>query len=257
MPPSPSASERWKQARRDRSLRTDLVELAGRAVALGLACADYWLRPGLGAQYGGPCNDGQARVRLCERLAALGAVQAVVETGTYRGTTTLFLARVFQTRVHSVEINPRFHYYARLRTRRVANVRLSLGDSRQFLQALARDPHVPKQDVFFYLDAHRPGNLPLPEELDVICRSWEHSLAMIDDFEVPGDPGYGFNDYGPGLRFGTELLPVATRDYHHFYPTTSSREETGHRRGFILLAPPGPWAERLRRLPLLRECERS
>ena len=257
MPRSPSASERWKQARRDRSLRTDLVELAGRAVALGLACADYWLRPGLGAQYGGPCNDGQARVRLCEQLAALGAVQAVVETGTYRGTTTLFLARVFQTTVHSVEINPRFHYYARLRTRRVANVRLSLGDSRQFLQALARDPHVPKQDVFFYLDAHRPGNVPLPEELDVICRAWDQSLVMIDDFEVSGDPGYGFNDYGPGLRFDTEVLPAATGDYRRFYPATPSREETGYRRGFILLAPPGPWAERLRRLPLLRECERS
>ena len=76
---------------------------------------------------------------------------------------------------------------------------------------------------------------------------------MIDDFEVPCDPGYGFNDYGPGLRFGTELLPAATREYRQFYPTTPSREETGYRRGFILLAAPGQWAERLRRLPLLRE----
>ena len=181
----------------------------------------------------------------------------MVETGTYRGTTTLFLAQVFHAPVHSVEINPRFHYYAWLRTRRVANVRLALGDSRQFLRALARDRNVPKQEVFFYLDAHRPGNVPLPEELDVICRAWDQSLVMIDDFEVPGDPGYGFNDYGPGLRFDTELLSGATGDYRRFYPATPSREETGYRRGFILLAPPGRWAERLRCLPLLREGEQG
>jgi hypothetical protein len=76
---------------------------------------------------------------------------------------------------------------------------------------------------------------------------------MIDDFEVPGDPGYGFNDYGPGFRFGIELLPAATRDYRHFYPATSSRDETGYRRGFILVAPQGRWAERVRCLSLLRE----
>jgi len=215
------------------------------------------LRPGLQTQYGGPFNDQRARARLCEQLAALGGIQAVVETGTCRGTTTLFLARLFGTPVHSVEINPRYHYYAGLRTRGVANVRLSLDDSRLFLQALARDPAVPKQDVFFYLDAHRPGNLPLREELDLISRSWHHSLVMIDDFAVPGDPGYGCNDYGPGLRFGTELLPEAARDYRHFYPATSSCEETGYRRGCILLAPPGRWAERLRGLSLVREEERS
>src|SRR5689334_18851203 len=135
LPHSANASGPWKRARRDR-LRTDLIDLAARAVALGLGCADYWLRPGLGAQYGGPCNDGRARARLCEQLSALGGVQAVVETGTYRGTTTLFLAQVFHAPVHSVEINPRFHYHAWLRTRRVANVRLALGDSRQFLRAL-------------------------------------------------------------------------------------------------------------------------
>jgi predicted O-methyltransferase YrrM len=230
---------------------------AVRAVALGLACADYWLRPGLKAQYGGPFNDQRARARLCEQLAAVGGVQAVVETGTYRGTTTLFLARLFGTPVHSVEINPRYHYYAWLRTRGVANIRLSLGDSRQFLQGLAHNPNVPKQDVFFYLDAHRPGNMPVCEELDLICRHWHQPLVMIDDVEVPGDPGYGFNDYGRGLRFGTESLSSAAQEFRHFYPATSSREETGYRRGCILLAPPGRWSERLGDLSLVREHERS
>jgi predicted O-methyltransferase YrrM len=227
--------------------------LGERAVALGLASADYWFRPSLKALYGGPFNDQKARAQLCGQLAALGGIQAVVETGTYRGTTTLFLARSFQTPVHSVEIDPRYHYYARWRTRSVPNIRLSLGDSRQFLRELAHDPAVPKHDVFFYLDAHQPGNVPLSEELDLISRNWDQPLVMIDDFEVPGDPGYGFNEYGPGQRFGTELFSATTRKYRYFYPATSSGEETGYRRGCILLAPPGHWAERLRSLSLMRE----
>jgi predicted O-methyltransferase YrrM len=234
-------------------MNTDFVE---RAIALGAACADYWLRPELKAQYGGPFNDQQARARLCEQLATLGRTQVVVETGTYRGTTTLFLAQLFGTLVFSVEINPRYHYYAWLRARGVANVRLSLGDSRDFLQALARDPKVPKQDVFFYLDAHGPGNCPLREELDLICRTWDQPLIMIDDFEVPGDLGYRFNEYGSRLRFGTELLPAATGGYRHFYPSTPSHEETGFRRGCLLLAA-GIWGERLQGLSLVRERERS
>jgi hypothetical protein len=204
-------------------------------------------------QYGGPFNDQGARARLCQQLAALGGIRAVVETGTYRGTTTLFLSHVFAAPVYSVEIDPRSYYFARLRTRGIANVRLSLGDSRQFLHALAHDREIPKEDAFFYLDAHGPGSLPLPEELDLICRVWSHPLIMIDDFEVPDDPGYGFNDYGPGLRFGTALLPAATRDFRQFYPATSSGAETGYRRGSILLARPGRWAERLRGLSLVRE----
>jgi predicted O-methyltransferase YrrM len=231
--------------------------LSERVVALGLACADYWLRPSLKTLYGGPFNDQKARAQLCAQLAALGGIQAVVETGTYRGTTTLCLAQSFHTPVYSVELDPRYHYYARWRTRSVPNIRLSLGDSRQFLQKLAHDPGMPKHDVFFYLDAHQPGDVPLSEELKLISRHWQEPLVMIDDFEVPGDPGYGFNAYGPGQRFGMELFSRAPRKYRYFYPATSSSEETGYRRGCILLTLPGRWAERLRGLSLVREREPS
>ncbi len=224
-----------------------------RLIALGLACADYWLRPGLKTEYGGPFNDQQARARLCERLAAFGSIRAVVETGTYRGTTSLFLARLFETPIYSVEINPRYYYYACLRTRSMPNVRLFMGDSRRFLDALARDPDVPKADVFFYLDAHRVGNLPLREEIEIIRHAWDQSLVMIDDFEVPGDPDYRFNEYGPGIRLGADLLSTAARGYRHFYPSTSPHDETGFRRGCVLLVPEGRWAERLRTLSLVRE----
>lgn len=116
---------------------------------------------------------------------------------------------------------------------------------------------MPKDDVFFYLDAHQPGNVPLSDELDLIFRNWQQPVVMIDDFEVPGDPGYGFNEYGPGQRFGTELFSATSRTYSYFYPATSSGEETGYRRGCILLALPGRWVERLRSLSLVRERART
>jgi predicted O-methyltransferase YrrM len=228
-----------------------------RASGLLLACADYWLRRGLRRQYGGPFNDQRARARLCAQVAGSGEIRAVVETGTYRGTTTLFMARTFGRRVYSVEIAPRYHYYARLRTRGAANIRLSLGSSPDFLRRLSEDPVVPKEDVFFYLDAHRAGEVPLREELDVVSRGWEQPVIMIDDFEVPGDPGYGFNEDEPGPRFDMQLLSPFSAHFQVFHPATPSTEETGYRRGCAILVKPGRWAERLRHLPLLREHARG
>jgi|GEM_PF-6874201 len=46
---------------------------------------------------------------------------------------------------------------------------------------------------------------------------WKDSVVMIDDFEVPFDRGYGFENYGPGKRLCYELdanlLPAVARLY--------------------------------------------
>jgi hypothetical protein len=52
--------------------------------------------------------------------------------------------------------------------------------------------------VFFHLDAHWEGDLPLQEEIEIILGRFPNFLIMIDDFRVPGDSGYGFDDYGRG-----------------------------------------------------------
>ena len=52
--------------------------------------------------------------------------------------------------------------------------------------------------VFFYLDAHWNDDLPLADEIDIIFSRCPWAVVMIDDFEVPSDPGYQFDDYGPG-----------------------------------------------------------
>jgi len=85
-------------------------------------------------------------------------------------------------------------------------------DSREFIQRL----DVPRQArTFFYLDAHWEESLPPREELDLIIREFKQFVVMIDDFEIPNDPGYGFDDYGPGKRLSLrDLSFIVTTELH-------------------------------------------
>ena len=72
------------------------------------------------------------------------------------------------------------------------------GDSRNVLRSLSTAAGVGGRSVFFYLDAHDSGDLPLREELEIIFENWSDAVVMIDDFMVPHDSGYGYGDYGVG-----------------------------------------------------------
>jgi hypothetical protein len=62
---------------------------------------------------------------------------------------------------------------------------------------------------------------------------------MIDDFQVPGDGGYRYDDYGPGKALTEEYLPTSELEgWTLLYPTASSADEAGARRGCCVLAPP-------------------
>jgi len=60
---------------------------------------------------------------------------------------------------------------------------------------------------------------------------------MIDDFEVPGDPGYGFDDYGPGKALTASYLAPAFREFEPAvaYPSLPSSRESGRKRGCVVL----------------------
>ena len=76
------------------------------------------------------------------------------------------------------------------------NVHLHNKDSVEFLRELSTDASVPKERVFFYLDAHWLKHLPLREELELIASAWKRPIIMIDDFCVP-DPPTGSIATGP------------------------------------------------------------
>ena len=176
-----------------------------------------------------------ARAELVQELLERLHVAAIIETGTFRGATTEFFRR-FGVAVYSVEANPRFYHFARRRFRGAANVELSLSDSRSYLAELAARGDVPKRKVFFYFDAHWYDDIPLRDEVRLAREHWHDSALLVDDFQVPDDPGYDYDDYGPGAAFSIDYLRDELGDLTVFYPSTPSAAETGQRRGCVVLA---------------------
>jgi predicted O-methyltransferase YrrM len=217
-----------------------------------LAAYDYHLKPSLKASWGGPFNGQEGRQAIFRELVSKIQFQMIVETGTYRGTTTEFLAQESGLLVCTVETEPRFYHYARRRLKGQKQIRLELGDSREFITKLARDAALPKQSVFFYLDAHWQEDLPLKQEIEIIVKYWRGICIMIDDFQVPGDEGYTYDDYGPEKRLCLDYLqPLPQFGLTAFFPSLPSSRETGGKRGCVLLADEN-FAVRLRDFQTLR-----
>jgi len=202
-----------------------------------LAAYDYYWNPVLKSSWGGPFNGQTGRQQIFQELMSKVSFRAIIETGTFRGTTTEFLAKQSGLPVWTGEVEPRYYHFARFRFRRQPNIRLALGDSRAMLTKLSGDPEFPKCNVFFYLDSHWQEDLPLKQEIKLIAKSWQGVAIMIDDFEVPQDADYGFDDYGPGKRLCLEdLQPLSSLGLTPFFPTLAAAQETGRKRGCVVLA---------------------
>jgi hypothetical protein len=215
------------------AVRRTLVRLLSRPVAAW----EYHFRPELKDPFGGPFNGQAGRQAIFREVAQLLSLEGVIETGTFRGSTTEFIAHQSGAPIWTVETRLRFYHYARMRLARLPHVKVSLGDSRTFLQRLATDSRVPKRSVFFYLDAHWYEDLPLRDEVKVVTKSWSDFAIMVDDFQVPGDPGYQFDDYGEHKRLTLAYLGSLSKlGLQAFFPTMPSSDETGMRRGTVVLA---------------------
>lgn len=202
-----------------------------------VAAYDYYLKSDLKASWGGPFNGQAGRQQIFRELISTIKFQAIVETGTFRGTTTEFLAKESGIVVHTVEAEPRFYHFSRLRFRQQDDIRVEFGDSRRFLEKLAQDPVVPKSNVFFYLDSHWQKDLPLKQEIELIAKCWRGVAIMIDDFEVPEDAGYSFDEFGSDIRLCLDYLqPLGSLGLIPFFPSLPSEQETGRKRGCVVLA---------------------
>jgi len=173
---------------------------------------------------------------FAELLSALD-VRLIVETGTYTGITTGFMARSSGLPVISCEVNPRFHAVAKLRLKDVGGARLENVDSRRLLRQLAAEKANTETPTFFYLDAHWYGDFPLLEEIAIVAENWGRFVIMVDDFQVVGDPGYSYDDYGGGEALTPEYIEAAVKRYDlsAFFPSMPSSEEAGRRRGCVVL----------------------
>src|SRR5215468_8654450 len=207
------------------------------AERLFLQAADLELSsPGLQNCWGGPFNGQKGRQTLVADLLHILNPAAVVETGTFRGITTKWLAENYSGPVMTCEKENLYYLQAKARLDRLPNVSLYLQDSRLFLREMV--PTFPRRAILmFYLDAHWDLDIPLKEELQIIFASHHNAVVLIDDFKVPDDSGYHWDDYGSGKSLDLELLdgtiPSGSRI---FFPSMRSGEETGAVRGCCVIA---------------------
>lgn len=197
---------------------------------------EYWLQPKLKHGLGGAFNGQERRHEIFRELLAALPFEAIVETGTNRGTTAFFFAEKSSLPIYTVEANPRYYAFAALHlSLKRDRVHLRCSDSREFLRELAADPRMSKTNVFFYLDAHWEDDLPLREELTLIFEHWKNAVVMVDDFQVPGTD-YGFDDYGPAGVLALEYLePLSHLRLEVFFPSAPPELETGSKRGCVVL----------------------
>jgi len=218
------------------SLRAKFVgALPARALEL-LGAIDFHLRPSVRRGNWRTAMNGQhLRCELVVALLDLG-VDFVVETGTFRGASTAFFAEHARCPVFSTESDPRTFGYTRERLRGVPGVTLVRGDSRVTLRRLAQRSKLRGQRPFLYLDAHWGEDLPLAEELDLAFRHWPEAIVMVDDFAVPDDPGYGYDDYGPGKALTLDYAAgvLARHGARVFFPRAAAADESGARRGCMV-----------------------
>jgi hypothetical protein len=209
--------------------------------------------------FGGPFNGQKARQDLFRHLLRACRPAVIVETGTYLGSSTEFMAERSGLPVFSVEADARNYGFAKMRLRKRDNVKLSLGDSRQFIMKFidAEAPKYAGHPLLFYLDAHWGEDLPLFEEIAKIFFSCAQAIVMIDDFQVPDDDGYGYDNYGVGKALTREyIVPLVSQfQLAEFYPRTRSDVESGHRRGCVVLARNPSLIDALSRTLLLRRWE--
>jgi hypothetical protein len=203
----------------------------------------------------GPFN-GQ-RMRVAAVRAIFGAIPftAIVETGTFRALTTLFLRELSDAPIATIEINRAYFDYASKRLRGKPDVHQLLGHSPEGLARLAADPAWTTGPTFFYLDAHWHDDLPLVDELKTIRPAWRDFVALVDDFKVDIDDGYAYDDYGPGKSLDLSLLSDPDlAGLRVFWPAAPATSESGLRQGWVVLATAGAMADALAGLMELRDA---
>lgn len=214
----------------------------------------YCLFPELRRYRGSAFNDQAFRQAIFKEIIESIDFCHIYETGTFRGTTTEHMAKTSNLKVYTVEAVARNYGFSRTRFMLKPSVKLHFGDSRHFLQnQLATQPESDRP-VFAYLDAHWHEDLPLLEECKILLSDPRPCVLMIDDFAVPDDPAYTYDDYGPGKCLDPSYLaPVAQLHHGLLFPALPGEQETGAKRGCCVLSNDPKLTIQLRGMKTLRD----
>lgn len=193
------------------------------------------------------------RKQIFNNLFDIFSFDEIIETGTFTGNTTGYMSKTTGKPVYTCESNRVLSSLAKKRLSGIGNIEFYVMDSREFLNALSSKA-VSDKNVFIYLDAHCHDDLPLKQEVEIICRTWKQFVIMIDDFQVPGDTGYGYDSYVGNQILSTDVfLPVFKQNgLIPFFPSISSSDESGAKRGCVILSREGDAAKKIEKCELLK-----
>jgi hypothetical protein len=128
------------------------------------------------------------------KLKNLFNVKCVLETGTYEGNTTIFLAENFEA-VYSVEITEHFYQLSKSKCNNLSNVKIFKDSSEKFLSQILPSLNEEYESIIFYLDAHWENYWPLKDEILEISKYFKNrAIIIIDDFYVP-NRNFQFDSY--------------------------------------------------------------
>ena len=178
-----------------------------------------------------PFNGQSRRMRVISDISQKLNVGAVIETGTYLGSTTPYLASIFSCKTFTVEIDPFYFERARRRFRqnhKNLDIDIKLGDSAVKIEELLGLIDT-NQLIFAYLDAHWLDAIPTRKEIQALLNWGGDWIAVVDDFKVPGDSGYKFDSYGETI-IGLDIIPNDS-NLEVWVPRESSNLESGVRSG--------------------------
>jgi len=184
-------------------------------------------------------NGQHHRKRIFQDLIEAFDFRAILETGTFMGNTTGYMRKRVNCPVSTCEASSMFQSVAMSRLKKMSGIDFVLADSRKFLHdKLSAEPIKNSTGpIFFYLDAHWHDDLPLADEIRIIGANVTECVVMIDDFEVPGDKDYSYDNYGKGKSLDMKIFHKIffQAGMEVFFPSLSGSQETGGKRGCVVL----------------------
>lgn len=185
-----------------------------------------------------PFNGQVHRMAAITALAKALRPTIAIETGTYLGSSTPYLAGMAERGAITIEIDDFNADRAEGRFRRnhsAVPIQLLRGDSASMIRSALAGLDPKSDRVLAYLDAHWLDQIPTTTELEALDAWGGIWAAVIDDFQVPDDPGYGFDSYGSTV-IGPGIVPERPH-LEVFAVAAPSDRETGAQRGTGVVLP--------------------